>query len=210
MPIVDYKQKYLELKNRFMSSVDESWNDGYRHGMVDAQTEQAQQQSQQSDAMAQQAAGAQPGQPGEGEEGAAPEAEGQPGAEQAPPTSQNPNGDDELGKHIEQLETMLGKSEISPLDLQSLTKTLNDIRSLQVSINLTKSMEAIRGSKLAKSQKPISFSAKTKANLPEAGKKALSLQEQIVGDIFKKWEKDSDQIVSGIGSILNVEGITKK
>jgi hypothetical protein len=200
---VDYKQKYEELKTRFMSSVDSAWNDGYQHGMADSQTEQAQQRQMQSDAMDQQAAGTQPG-----EESAAPGTEEK--SEAQPPVSQNPNGDDELGQHIEKLESMLGKAEITPFELQDLKKTLNDIRSLQVSINLTKSMESIKNVKMGKLNKSQAFSPRAIANLPEQSKKALTLQEKIVADVFTKWAKDESQASSAISSILNVDGITKK
>ena len=29
---IDYKQKYQELKNRFMSSIDSAWRDGFENG----------------------------------------------------------------------------------------------------------------------------------------------------------------------------------
>jgi hypothetical protein len=197
---IDYKQKYEELKAKFMSSVDASWRDGYQHGLQDSQVEQAAQQ-QEADAMA----AAQPGQPGEEQP-----AEGeQPEAEEEAPISQNPNGD-ELGQHIEKLESMLGKSEISSFELQDLKKTLNDIRSLQVYINLTKSRESAKSAKMAKPYTPIKMTPKLQANLPDQSKKALTLQHEIIANVFKKWENDSARAASGIGAILNSEGITKK
>jgi hypothetical protein len=201
MPPVDYKSKYQELKAHFMSAIDVAWRDGYENGMQGAQMDQAQQAQAQADAAAQQ-----PGQPGQ--EG---EATPQPGEEPEgqSPISQNPNGDDELGQHIEKLESMLGKSEISSFELQDLKKTLNDIRSLQVSINLSKSMATIKNSKLAKSHS-FSLTPKVVANLPEQSKKALSMQESIVSDIFKKWDSDQSKAASDISSILSVEGLTKK
>jgi hypothetical protein len=197
--LIDYKQKYQELKAKFMSSVDAAWNDGFQHGMEASQTDQAQQQSQQADAMAQQQAGApQPGeQPQEGE---------QPGQEGEAATSQNPN-EDELGQHIEKLESMLGKAEITPFELQDLKKTLSDIKSLQIQINLTKSLSSIKSTRLAKSQ---SFSPKIQANLPVPAQKALSKQQEIVDSLFKKWESEASHASSGISAILGVEGLTKK
>ena len=200
--VVNYKQKYEELKSRFMSAVDSAWNDGFQHGAQSAQMDQAAQQQQQNDAMMQ----AQAGQPQPGEE----QAEGAPeqaeGEAEGQPTSQNPN-EDQLGQHIEKLESMIGKSEISPMELSDLKKTLNDIRSLQVQINLTKSMNSIKSTKLAKSQ---SFTPKTKANLPEPAKKALTLQQEILDNVFKKWDTESSHAASGIASLLNIEGLSKK
>jgi len=201
---VDYKQKYEELKSIFMSSVDSAWRDGYQHGAQDAQMEQAQQQQQQADAMAQ----AQSGQPQPSEE-AAPGEEASGQEQPQTPNSQNPNGD-ELDQHIQKLEGMLGKSEISSLELQDLKKTLSDIRSLQVQINLTKSMESIKKTKLGGLNKSLNFSPKTKANLPEIAKKTLTLQEKIVNDVFSKWASDEAKASSDIHSALNIENITKK
>lgn len=201
---IDYKQKYEELKAKFMSSVNAAWEDGYQHGMQDSQVEQVNQQQQQADQMAM-AANGQPPQPGQEGEQPAEGSETQSGQ----PQSQNPNGD-ELDQHISKLEGMLGKSEIDAFQLQDLKKTLNDIRSLQVQINLTKSMESIKNTKFGKLHKSASLSPKVQANLPDQAKKALTLQEKIVGDVFKKWAKDEYKAASEISSIINIEGITKK
>jgi len=165
-----------------MSSVDVAWRDGYEQGMQASQNDQAQQQAQQAQEATM--AAQQPGQPGqEGQEGEQP----QPGAEDAEqqPISQNPNGDDELGQHIEKLENILGKSELSPFVMQDLKKAIDEMRTLTIP-------------------------ARVKANVPEAGLKALTLQEKIVKDVFAKWEGDQTKAASDISSILNVEGLTKK
>jgi hypothetical protein len=208
MPLVDYKAKYLDLKTKFQETVDLAWRLGFEQGAQQAQLDQVAQQQAQADQMAMAANGQpQPGQPGE--EGEQPG--GQPGQERdnGQPQSQNPNGN-ELDSHIARLESMLGKGELTSTDLSDLKKTLNDIRSLQVQINLTKSMESIKNTKMAPLKKSISFSPRVQANLPEPAKKALSLQENIVKDVFAKWEKDEQQAASQIGSILNVDGIVKK
>lgn len=204
---IDYKQKYQELKNRFMSSIDSAWRDGFENGLQQAQLDQANQQQAQADQMAMAANGQpQPGQPGE--EVAAPSEEAGQG-EAGQPQSQNPNGD-ELDQHIQKLESMLGKSEISSSDLGDLKKTLSDIRSLQVQINLTKSMASIKNTRMTPLKKSQPLSPRVQANLPEPAKKALSLQEKIVADVFSKWEKDESQAASSISDILNVDGIVKK
>lgn len=203
---IDYKNKYQELKARFMSAVDSAWNDGYQNGTQSAQLEQAAQQQAQSDQMAM-AANAQP-QPGQEDQASEEQTEGDPQSGQ--PTSQNPNGD-ELDQHIAKLEGMLGKAEIAPFELQDLKKTLNDIRSLQVQISLSKSMDSIKNTKMGRpSRAPLTITPKLQANLAEPSKKALSLQESIVKNVFKKWESDEKKASSEISSILNVEGITKK
>jgi len=194
MPLVDYRAKYMDLKTKYQETVDLAWRLGYEQGLRDAQVDQAQ-----NDAMAQAQAGTpQPGQEGEAES-----------AESAQSVSQNPNGD-ELDSHIARLESMLGKSEISPMDLGDLKKTLSDIRSLQVQLNLTKSLDSIKNIKMAPLKKSTNFSPRVQANLPEPAKKALSLQEKIVNDVFSKWEKDEQKVASDINSILNIDGIVKK
>ena len=196
MPLVDYKAKYLDLKTKYQETVDLAWRLGFEQGAQQAQLDQAAQQQQQADQMAM-AANGQPPQPG------------QPGEAEGQPQSQNPNGD-ELDQHISKLEGMLGKSEISSMDLGDLKKTLSDIKSLQIQINLTKSLDSIKNTKFGSLKKSQPLSPRLQANLPEPAKKALSMQENIVKSVFEKWSKDESQAASDINSILNVEGITKK
>jgi hypothetical protein len=204
MPLVDYKAKYLDLKTKYQETVDLAWRLGFEQGAQQAQLDQAAQQQAEASQMAMAANGQpQPGQPGEEGEQPGQQAEGQPGQ----PQSQNPNGD-ELDQHIQKLEGMLGKSEISSLDLGDLKKTLSDIRSLQVQISLSKSMESIKSTKMGRPA--LTITPKLQANLPEQSQKALSLQEKIIGDVFAKWAKDESKAASDISSVLNIDGITKK
>lgn len=203
MSLVDYKSKYFDLKTKFQETVDLAWRLGFEQGAQQAQLDQANQQQAQADQMAM-AANGQPQPEQSSDEGETPE---QPGQEQ--PQSQNPNGD-ELDQHIKKLESVLGKSEINPLELGDLKKTLSDIRSLQVQINLTKSLESIKNTKMAPLKKSVSFSPKVEANLPTPAKKALDLQQKIITDMFAKWEKDEQKASSDISSILNGSGIVKK
>lgn len=189
MALTDYKAKYMDLKAKFLNTTDLAWRLGYEQGLKDSQLEQL----QQTQMMTQQASQPSNAAPTEEHEESTPS-----------PVSENPNGD-ELGQHIEKLESMLGKGEIAPIELQSLKKTLNDIRSLQVQSNLAKSMESIRNTKM-----PLTFSPKNQANLNDTAKKSLSLQEKIVSDIFTKWEKDESKAFNDISSIINAEGIIKK
>jgi len=188
-----------------MESVDLAWRLGFEQGLQQAQLDQAQQQAMQADAMAQaQAAGQQPGQPG------SPETEIPEGSEEiAQP--ENPQGD-ELDQHIEKLETMISKSEIGSGDVTDLKKTLGDIRSMYINLNLIKSMESVKGARMAKSapMAPLKLTSKIQANMAPPQQKALSLQEQIVTDIFKKWNDDSSKATNDISSILNLENVAKK
>lgn len=203
MPQVDYKQKYQELKQRFMNAVDVAWRDGYEHGAKDAQTEQAQMDQQNAMAMDQAAmaaqAGGQPGQ--EGQEGAEnPEEQAQ------PPGSEHPDGS-ELDQHIQKLESMLGKNEFQESDVSDLKKTLNEIKLYQGQIALTKSLESI---KKAKMRKPFFVAPKAKANLPENHKKTLTKQEETVAKMMKSWEEEEKRAAKDIKNILNVEGLSSK
>lgn len=207
MPLVDYKAKYLDLKTKYQETVDLAWRLGFEQGAQQAQLDQAAQQQAEASQMAMAANG----QPQPGQEGEAAPGEAAPGeeAQSGQPQSQNPNGD-ELDSHIAKLESMLGKSEIDAFQLQDLKKTLSDIRSLQVQINLTKSLDSIKNTKFGKLQKSQPLSPRLQTNLPEPAKKALSLQENIVKSVFEKWSKDESQAASDINSILNVDGIVKK
>ena len=198
MSLTDYKAKYKDLKTKFQSTVDLAFRLGFETGLQQSQLDQAAQQVQDANAMAQAAAGGQqsdqPGGESSPAESGAPEAQA--------PVSQNPNGD-ELESHIARLEGMLGKSELSSMELGDLKKTLNDIRSLQVQINLTKSMDAIKNTKMGKvSKTPLTFTPRLQANLPEPAKKALSMQEKIVKSVFEKWSKDESQAASDIANIV--------
>lgn len=199
MPLVDYKAKYIDLKTKYHETVDLAWRLGYEQGLKDSQIDQAAQQMAQPQM--------DPNVP-QGAQGVEKPDTSPTEVSEQPPTSQNPQGN-ELDQHIEKLEGILGKAEITPFELQDLKKTLSDIRSLQVQINLTKSLDSIKATKLTKSQ-PITFSPKNQANLPEVAKKSLSMQEKIVSDIFSKWGKDESKASSDISSILGIEGISKK
>lgn len=204
MSMIDYRSKYLDLKAKFLSTVDTAWRLGYEQGASESQVDQAQQQ------MAQAAAAPQPGMPGQGgmpeESPSIEDTSPVQDEEKSEPLSQNPN-EDELGQHIEKLESMIAKSEISSTEVQDLKKTLNDIKSLQIQMNLTKSMDSIRHNH---KRPALNLAPKLQANLSAPAKKALNLQEQIVNDIFNKWERDSANTASEISSILGTEGLVKK
>lgn len=194
MSVIDYETKYKNLKAKYLNTVDLAWRLGYEEGLKEAQTDQAQQMAQM----------AQMPQEEDNQESEAQEAETQEAAEQnAAPQ------EDELGKHIEKLEGMLGKSEFSGVDVVELKKTLNDIRSLQTSINLIKSMENAKNSKMVKSL-DFKLSPKLIKNVSDSGKKALTLQHKIVENVFSKWEKDSKKTGNEIVDLLNISGLTKK
>lgn len=189
---IDYRQKYQELKSKFMDSIDVAWRDGYENGMKDAQLEQVQQQQMQDQAMAQQ---------------------GAPGAEQQPdeqiadePTSEHPGGS-ELDQHIAKLESLIGKSEIGASDVESLKKALSDIKLYQSQIALTKSMESAKKVTMRKSFVNLKPLAKSEAPKVTA---TMQLQKQIVGDAMKAWADEETRAKSSILEVAKLEGLSKK
>ncbi|NJO48089.1 MAG: hypothetical protein HC840_00070 [Leptolyngbyaceae cyanobacterium RM2_2_4] len=208
---INYKQKYQELKMKFMESVDAAFRLGFEQGAVqgqqDAMMAQQQQQAEQEAAMA----GQQPGQ-GFG-------AEGSPaGAEQMAnpnggsvgdmePDSENPAGS-ELDQHIAKLESMVSKSETSPEDLK---KAISDIKTLRTqTVEMKKSYKAISGIAKALHKPAFKIGQQASHNMTSNAKAAVGMQEKIVTDIMKSWEDEEKRAASNIGKILNVEGLAKK
>lgn len=196
MADINWKSKYTELKEKYKSSVDTAYRLGCEQGMQMAQQQQMQEQQQQEQAMQQAAmAGqAQPGQPGQ--EGAP-----QDGGEQ-PGDSAHPQGS-ELDQHISQLEGMLGKSELTGEDLQSLKKS---VEALKFGIEMQKSNKAIKGI-VSAINRPMNKSAQ--ANLSQGQKSALTMQQKIVSDIMSQWETQESNLSKSILDVVAGEGLKK-
>jgi len=190
-----YKKKYAELKAKWMESVDLAFRLGLEQGMQQAQLESMQQeqamQAQQQEVAA--AQGGQPGQPGQNPE------------EQAAP-QENPMGS-ELDQHLNELESMLGKSEISPDDLK---KAINSVKSLKQTIELKKSAQAIKGIAAVLHKPAFKMGKQATHQLDDNAKRTLTLQEQIVNDVFKSWDTKEQKATNGIQQILEIEGLVKK
>jgi hypothetical protein len=169
---VDYKRKYLDLRSKFVSSLDVAYRLGYDQATKDATVQQAQMQMQQAQMQMQQAAQQQGMMSqlagGAGQEGGQPmpeEAQGQEG--------QQPSGD-EIDDYIAQIEELVNKTENVPEDLK----------------------KAIEGIKVVKT-KP-NFSLSYKHNLPEHQKKVLTKQEEIVESLMKKWDEEAKSTANDI------------
>lgn len=209
---INYKQKYQELKAKFMDSVDAAFRLGFEQGSQQAQMDQAMQQQQQAEEAA--AQGAQPGQ-GFGAEGspAGEEQQANPNGGPVAPMqeSENPAGS-ELDQHIAKLESMLGKSE--QLDVKDLIKTVNDLKALQKSqkeqIEMRKSSMAIP--EIAKNLHKPAFKIGVQAshNLTSNAKAAVNMQEKIVSDIMKSWAEEEQKAAASIKQIVNIENLSKK
>jgi len=138
-----YKEKYLNLRAKFLSSIDMAWRDGYEAGTIEAQQEAMQVQQQQEQEMMAQAQGGM----GEDAQNAAFHAPGQPGVmeggEQEPSQEEQemaansadafggqiPPMQGELGKNIDQLLEMLSKGSKPKIkDLRNVVEKIDSLR----------------------------------------------------------------------------------
>lgn len=172
---VDYKRKYLDLRSKFVSSLDVAYRLGYDQATKDATVQQAQMQMQQAQMQMQQAA-QQQGMMAQLAGGAG--QEGQPMPEDAQGQGQPQEGGqpagDEIDDYIAQIEELVNKTENVPEDLK----------------------KAIEGIKVVKT-KP-NFSLSYKHNLPEHQKKVLTKQEEIVESLMKKWDEEAKSTANDI------------
>jgi len=175
----DYKQKYVELRTKFVEATDVSFRLGYEQGMKDAMMQQAQQQVEQAEQerqMQEQAMmqGGEPGQEGMPPEEQAMQAEdGMPMEEDMTPEEGAAAGGSELDQNIEELQGLVAKGEKpSVLDMRKAVEALADLR---------------------KSQR-AKLSQKTKAD--------VSSQKKLVTGLLKKWEDESKETSSDLEEIL--------
>jgi hypothetical protein len=228
---INYKQKYQELKAKYMNAVDVAFRLGFEEGSKQSQMDQANQQMQEQAAAEQ--AGGQPGEPGAEnnngapgtpDQGAAPDKSGAPSVQPSPaeaapgaPTaggapmkeSEHPEGS-ELDRHISELEAMIKKSEEPNDDLQ---KSLDMIKSIRENMifreEMKKSSEAIPAIAKALHKPQFKFGVQAAHNLSSTAKSSVSMHHKIVNSIMEKWEKEESKAHKDILSALNVEGVTK-
>lgn len=219
---INYKNKYKELKLKYMNSVDIAFRLGFEQGAQQAQQQQAldaqaqaqQMQHEQSMAEIGGMAGEQPGEgqpPQLGQESGQPKESGQqpPGVEGA--------GGSELDQHITKLESMLGGSkEKSPesSEVQEIKKSLEAIKSLRkaekFAMEMKKSDQAVKGIVKALHKPSFKVGVQAQHNMTDNAKKAVSLQHKIVNDIMKSWKNEEEKASNSIESILNIENLTKE
>lgn len=124
---VDYKKKYLDLRSKFISSLDVAFRLGYEQASKEAAIQQAQAQMQQ---VAQQ-------QQMMGQQQAMPSAEqqmlGQQSGEEQPQEGQ-PEGSDEVSDYIAQIENLVNKTENVPEDLK---KAIQGIKAVKTKPNFS-------------------------------------------------------------------------
>lgn len=208
---INYKNKYMELRAKYLNDLDMAFRLGFEQGGQQAQQDQMMQQQQQQQEMEaammqqQQGAGGEFG--GEGGEGA--EQPGQPGQEAAAAPGQP--GGSELDQHINQLESMLSKPGAKPEEIQKSLQSLKSLRKAQLQeIELKKSTAAIKGIAKALHKPAFKFSTTASHNLKDNAKQAVSMQHKIVSDVMAKMEAEERRATTDISKLLEVEGLTKK
>lgn len=209
---IDYKQKYLDIKAKFISSMDTSYRIGYEQGQKDAQLQNLQQQQemqqQQMAQMQQQMMGGMQ-QPDQQEDiSALPPEEQAAQFEDAQNQEMVDNGVSELEQGIAELSELLGKSEsdksaAAPI-LEALAKSLKNINTARQAQELKKNLESIK--KIAKSaDKTKKLSISFEKNAKGHQKQALNMQQRIVSGIMEKWEKEEEEASKDILSALKLK-----
>lgn len=210
---VNYKQKYEELKMKFMESVDQAFRLGFEQGAVQGmqdaqmQAQQAQQEAQQN-GMGGDMGGIGQGQGSEGSPAGTEQMENPNGGGiQDIPDSENPAGS-ELDQHIAKLESMVSKSDTSPADLAKAISQLQSLRkseATRITFNreMKKSTQAISGIAKVLHKPAFKIGQQASHNMNSTAKEAVGMQHKIVGDIMKSWEEEEKSATSDIQKILN-------
>lgn len=220
MSQVNYKEKYLALKQRFQESVDVAFRLGFEQGAQAQQQQQMQDQQQQiadqQAAQAQAAAGGGQfggdggeGQPPGADQGGAQLSEDSRGVGQQAQGAGGSAGPSELDNHIGELEGLMAKAEYGTEGWETLKKSLDTLKSYKAQIDFKKNEQLIKsiGENL---RKPLKLNIKANHNMAPQAKSALSLQHKIVGEIMDQWEKEEKGIPTEITKILQSESIVKK
>lgn len=226
---INYKQKYQELKAKYMQAVDMAFRLGHEEGSKQAAQDQMAQQQQQQAELEAAAAGGMPGQPGAdpmagpdqpGDDQSAPPAPGGgPEGEPAPgpmAESEHPDGT-ELDQHISKLESML-KGEVNSEDLAKAASAIRDYQNavskwkkqVRLQSELKKSAQAIPEIAKALHRPKFKLGVQAAHNLSQSAKNAVTMQHKIVTDIMTKWEQEEKNASKDVLSVLNIEGLTKK
>lgn len=205
MSDINWKSKYEALKAKYLTDLDMAFRLGHEQGQQEASMDaMAQQQQQQADQMATQTGMQGDGQNGEGQSGEQ--------VDQDQPqdnVSAHPGGS-ELDQHISELESMLGKGEVSSTDLMKSVKQLREFqKQAKLQNDLKKSSEAISGIAKALHKPAFKISQQAKHNLSSAAEKAVNMQQQIVEDVMKSWKQEEEKASKDILSQLKVEGVLK-
>lgn len=214
---INYKNKYMELRAKYMNDLDMAFRLGFEQGGQQAQQDQMAQQQADAQAMQQAAMSGQggeegggfPGQDGGGEQPSQPGQE--PGAAPGQPGQPSEAGGSELDQHIGKLESMLNKPGAKPEEIQKSMQGLIALRKAELqTIELRKSAAAIPAIAKALHRPKFKMNAVASHNLKDNAKQAVSLQHKIVSDVMNKMELEEKRATTDISKLLEVEGLTKK
>lgn len=211
--MINWKQKYLELKSKYMNAVDMAFRLGYEQGSTDSSME-AQSMANATPAP-QSPSNPEPTSkpnnndaPGTPDQGNAPDKSGAPSVQptsspdgqpdSSEPISENPEGS-ELDQHIAKLESLVAKSE--SLNLEELNKTINDLKNLQKSVKPHSHVSR------ALHTPEFKLSLQAQHNLDNNSKATLTMQHKIVQEALNKWEEEEKRANKNILDSLKIEGI---
>jgi len=188
----DYKQKYLELKRKYISDIDAAHRMGYTKGYNQAQIDEVNMQKQQALA----SGGMSPNQPGiTGSGNSAPtmgenQVDGQPVAyaqDGTPLTAdkvQSPTASDDFTQNVDELYSMVSKSENKP-GMKDIKKSVNKIKD---------SLEKFKNNSLSEQK-----------DLTEKTKKVLDKEEILVKNIVNSFKKDAQLAAVDIEKLFNTD-----
>lgn len=202
---LNWKNKYLELRSKYINDIDISFRLGYEQGMQGAQQQQAQEEKAQMQQTQQLQAQGLNG----GDDTGAPKM-GDAGGEQPEQPGQQPGEGQtsELDQHIGKLESMLG-SNPDPEIKKSLNALITLRKSEKQSQELKKSADAIPGIVKALHKPPFKMGVTAAHNLTENAKRTVTLQHKIVNDIFSSWQDEEAKASKDIISVLENEALLK-
>jgi hypothetical protein len=208
---INWKQKYQEVKAKWLESLDMAFRAGFEQGQQQEQQNNMMQQQQQAQEMqnaALQGQGGAPGEEAEPNDGTQqdPSQPAGPGQGVQPPDSENPQGS-ELDQHIAKLESMVNKSEETEAVLSGL-KAMK--KSFEFQNEMKKSVKAIPEIAKALHRPAFKMSQQANHNLSSSAKSAVTMQEKIVNDVMQKWEAEEKKAGKDILAQLGIENLTKK
>lgn len=201
---INFKNKYLELRSKYIADVDMAFRLGMEQGMQQAQQQQAlDAQAQAQEAEQQQKLAEANGMGGEQPEDGQPPQEG----EQPAQPGMEGQGGSELDQHINKLESMLGGSEQSPEIKKSLEAIVSLRKAEKLAVELKKSDMAIKGIAKALHKPSFKIGVQAQSNMTNNAKKSVSMQHKIVNDVMKAWKEEESKADNKIENILNIENL---
>jgi hypothetical protein len=203
---LNWKNKYLELRSKYINDIDMAFRLGYEQGMQGAQQQQAQEQKTQMEQAQQLQA---QGLNGDNGEGKAPRLGDEGGEIEQPGQSPGTEQSSELDQHIGKLETMLSSTPDAEIK-KSLQALVTLRKAEKEAMELKKSAAAIPGIIKALHKPSFKLGVTAAHNLTENSKKTITLQHKIVNDIFKSWQTEEAKASKDIIATIQAEALLKE